>query len=95
MTDKPHGNSLPTQMIELFELKDENGEYKRYTPDEMVDILYAGRQNTRYEYFKGQVAHCRSSLINGKRQKDQPPMNIQKIRDDDGIKRWRLVNDKP
>jgi hypothetical protein len=87
MTGKPQDESMPSQIIRLFE---DGG---RYTTQELSELLHKDRPNYRFEYLKRQVQQCISHLKAGTRQKDQGPMNIQKV-EDGGVKRWRLIKDE-
>ncbi len=87
MTGKPQERSLISDMIHLFE---EGG---HYTTDELTAELFKTRQFThRYAYLKRQVEQVRAGLKKGTKRVSIPPMNLQKLEDKDGVKRWRLIN---
>ncbi len=85
MTNRPQKGSITDQMIEIFQ----NGE--KYTTNELTELLHSTRKEKHFAMLKRQVNQCISHLKAGSLRVDIPPMDIQKLEDDDGIKRWRLI----
>lgn len=85
MAGKPQDDSIPSLIVRLFEAGG------KYTTDELTQEIHKTRQPMRYPILKRQVQQAISHLKSGTRQVDLEPMNIQKLEDVDGKKRWTLI----